>query len=107
MWRCHAESEIILVNNDNIRRIPDHKKHAAPWESSPGAMNVSAKAASCSITTVLNLGGLTGGFDAAEVTNAVFESEVKLVTASTFTERGIISFGDARHRLNFVSAGEG
>ena len=50
---------------------------------------------------------LTGGFDAAEVTNTVFESDVKLVTASTFTERGIISFGDARHRLNFVSAGEG
>ncbi len=83
------------------------KGHAAPSDTSPGAMNVSAKAASCSITTVLNKGGITGGFDPAAVTNAVFESEVKLVTPGTFTERGTIAFGDAGHRLDFVSVGEG
>ena len=83
------------------------KGHAVPSESSPGAMNVLAKAASCSITTVVNTGGLTGGFDPAAVTVAVFESEVKLLTPGTFTERGTISFGDAGHRLNFVTVGEG
>ena len=83
------------------------KGHAAPSESTPGAMSVSAAAASCSITTVLNKGGLTGGFDPAAVTNAVFQSEVNLVTASTFTERGTIAFGDAGHSLNFVTVGEG
>ncbi len=83
------------------------KGHASPSETTPGAMNVSAKAASCSITTVLNKGGLTGGFDPVAVTNAVFESEVKLLTGGTFTERGTIAFGDAGHSLNFVSVGEG
>jgi len=83
------------------------KGHAAPSESLPEAMNVSAKAASCSITTVVNQGGLTGGFNPAAVTDAVFESEVKLMTASTFTERGTITFGEGGHRLNFVSVGEG
>ena len=70
-------------------------------------MNVLAKATSWSITTVVNQGGLTGGFDPAAVTVAVFESEVKLLTPGTFTERGTISFGDAGHRLNFVTVGEG
>ena len=56
---------------------------------------------------MLNKGGLTGGFDPAAVTNAVFESEVKLVTPTTFTERGAIAFGDAGHRLNFSTVGEG
>jgi hypothetical protein len=83
------------------------KGRAAPSESSPQTMFVAANAASCSITTVVNKGGITGGFDPATVTNAVFESEVTLVTGTTFTERGSISFGDGGHLLRFVSIGEG
>lgn len=83
------------------------KGHAAPADSAPGTMNVSAKAVSCSITTVLNKGGLTGGFDPAAVTDAVFKSEVKLLTGGTFVENGTIAFGDAGHSLNFVTVGEG
>jgi hypothetical protein len=83
------------------------KGRALASETSPQTMTVSAQAASCSITSVINKGGLTGGFDPASVAAAAFESQVTLVTGSTFTERGTISFGDAGHRLNFVSIGEG
>jgi hypothetical protein len=83
------------------------KGHAAPSEGSSQSMKVAGKAASSSITTVINSGGLTGGFDPAATTNATFESEVMLVTATTFTERGSITFGDGAHRLLFVSVGEG
>ncbi|MEP6537874.1 MAG: hypothetical protein ABJF23_21230 [Bryobacteraceae bacterium] len=83
------------------------KGHAAPSESDPQTLHVSLKAASCSITTVINHGGLTGGFDPAAVIDAAFESDVQLLTATTFTERGTISFGKAGHSLNFVSIVDG
>jgi len=83
------------------------KGHANPSDIGPQVMNVSLKAASCSITTVVNSGGLTGGFDPAAVIDAVFESEVQLLSATTFAERGSISFGKAGHRLNFVSIVDG
>jgi hypothetical protein len=83
------------------------KGHAAPSESSSQPMKVAGKAVSCSITTVINSGGLTGGFDPAAVPNATFESEVTLVTGSTFIERGSMTFGEGGHRLRFVSVGEG
>ena len=83
------------------------KGHATPGEASPPTMKVTAKAASCSITTVINGGGLTGGFNPAAAIDALFESEVKLVTASTFTETGTITFGSGGHRLHFASVGEG
>jgi hypothetical protein len=80
------------------------KGHAVPSEQS---MTVAGNAVSRSVTTVINAGGLTGGFDPAAIADATFESEVTLVTRSTFTERGSITFGDGGHRLRFVTVGEG
>src|SRR3954467_12051868 len=83
------------------------KGHATPGDASPQTMKVEAKAASCSISTVIHSGGLTGGFDPAAVCDALFESEVRLASATTFTETGTISFGNRGHRLRFASIGEG
>jgi hypothetical protein len=83
------------------------KGQATSAETSPPSMKVSAKAASCSVTTVINSGGLTGGFNPAAVCDALFESVVTLVTGSTFTETGTIAFGVGGHKLRFASIGEG
>ena len=61
---------------------------------------VQEKAASASITTVVNSGGLTGGFDPAAVAEATFESRVELAEDGTFDETGTISFGPT-HRFHF------
>jgi hypothetical protein len=80
---------------------------ASPSQGSADGLRVKASAASSSITTIVNKGGLTGGFDPSAGINAQFESEVVLVTPTTFTESGMISFGDAGHKLRFVSIGQG
>jgi hypothetical protein len=107
-----GDSQIAATTGENMPQVVytmHFKGQAAPEETSPPTMKVSAKAASCSITTVINSGGVTGGFDPAAVCDAVFESVVTLVTGSTFTETGTISFGNSarQHKLRFVSVGEG
>lgn len=61
---------------------------------------VDEKAASASITTVVNSGGLTGGFDPASVAEATFQSRVVLAADGTFSEDGAISFGPS-HSFRF------
>jgi len=61
---------------------------------------VEEKTASASITTVVNSGGLTGGFDPASTVDAIFQSRVELKSDGTFLEDGSISFG-SDHRIHF------
>lgn len=83
------------------------KSRAVPPEGESGVMRVSGEAASSSITTVVNEGGLTGGFDPAAVVAARFESEVKLAADGTFTETGSIVFGNPRNRVRFSTVSPG
>jgi hypothetical protein len=55
---------------------------------------------SCSITTVVNSGGITGGFDPAAVADGEFRTRVEVQQDGKFTEAGTIRFGE--HAL-FVS----
>jgi hypothetical protein len=71
------------------------------------AMKVQSKGASSSITTIVNAGGITGGFDPAAGVEAMFESEVTLTGSNTFKEQGTIRFGDGGHLLRFITIGEG
>lgn len=82
------------------------KSRAVPSEGG-GVMRVRGEAASSSITSVVNDGGLTGGFDPAAVVPAQFESEVKLGADGTFTETGSIAFGSPKHRLRFSTVTPG
>lgn len=72
--------------------------HAAA--DSETVFHVEERAASASITTVVNSGGLTGGFDPAAKVEATFHSRVELRTDGTFLEDGAISFGPV-HRIHF------
>jgi hypothetical protein len=82
------------------------KGQAAPGESA-GTLQVRGLAASGSITSVINSGGLTGGFDPAAAVPAQFDSEVTLKNDTTFTEKGSITFGNGAHKLRFSTVGEG
>ena len=83
------------------------KSRAVPSEGDSGFIRVRGDAASSSITSVINDGGLTGGFDPASVAPAQFESEVKIASDGTFTEKGSITFGNPKHRLHFSSVNPG
>lgn len=84
------------------------KGGAAPG-TTPQQLKVRGEAASSSITSVTNHGGLTGGFDPATVTGALFESDVTIVEEGKFIETGQITFGPAEngHRLHFSTIGQG
>ncbi|HUS08725.1 MAG TPA: hypothetical protein VMZ52_20645 [Bryobacteraceae bacterium] len=83
------------------------KGQAVPGGGPSGPMEVESTAVSSSITSVINSGGLTGGFDPAAAAAAIFRSEVTLKSESTFTEAGSITFGSGDHRLRFSTVGEG
>ena len=83
------------------------KSRAVPREGQSGVMHVQGDAASSSITTVINEGGLTGGFDPAAVVPVQFESDVTVGADNTFTEAGSITFGSSRNRLYFKTVGRG
>ena len=83
------------------------KSRAVPGEGQPGVIHVRGDAASSSITTIINEGGLTGGFDPASVATAHFESDVTMGSDGTFTEVGSITFGNGRNRVYFTTAGRG
>jgi hypothetical protein len=83
------------------------KSRAVPGDETPGIIRVRGDAASSSITTVINEGGVTGGFDPASVAPAQFESEVRIAADGTFTETGTITFGNSKHRLRFSSVTPG
>lgn len=72
--------------------------HAQP--ESESVFRVTERAASASITTVVNSGGLTGGFDPAATVDAGFQSRVELRSDGTFLEDGTISFGPT-HKIHF------
>lgn len=74
------------------------KGHGQP--ESDTVFQVQETAVSASITTVVNSGGLTGGFDPAAVVEASFRSRVELAPDGTFDEQGTISFGQ-QHRFRF------
>ena len=83
------------------------KSKALPEEGQSGVITVKGDASSASITTVINEGGLTGGFDPAAVVPVHFESKVTMGTGNEFTEAGSIVFGISRTRLFFSTVGRG
>ena len=78
-----------------------------PVDGQPGNLKVEGQAASVSITTVINDGGITGGFDPAALATVHFESTVTMTEGGRFTEKGSIFFGENHHRLFFKSKSEG
>jgi hypothetical protein len=60
-------------------------------------------AVSCRATSVVNSGGLTGGFDPSALAEAVFESDVTITGAGSFGEEGLIRFGHGGHVLRFTT----
>jgi len=84
-------------------------KGGAKPGANPQQLKVRGEAASNSITSVTNHGGLTGGFDPAAITSAVFESEVTIVGEGRFIETGQITFGPSEngHQLHFSTIGQG
>src|SRR4051812_5373679 len=78
-----------------------------PVDAKPGTLRVEAQASSVSITTVINGGGITGGFDPASPSSVQFESTVTMTEGGRFTEKGSILFGENNHRLFFQSKSEG
>ena len=80
---------------------------ATPAEGETGVFRVHAAAVSSSITSVVNSGGITGGFDPSAVADANFESRVTTTPGKGFEERGTIAFGSGGHRLRFKTLGAG
>ena len=83
------------------------KGQADETPDAEGRIRVRTEAASASITTVVNSGGLTGGFDPAAVVPVVSESVLAFTGEGTFTESGVVTFGSEAHRLRFTSVGNG
>ncbi len=83
------------------------KGAASPMEGRPNELQVHTEAASVSSTSVVNDGGLTGGFDPAAVATVQFESMVTVEDGGAFREKGSITFGTTGHRLFFKCCGDG
>jgi hypothetical protein len=79
---------------------------AAPVEGSSNVLKAATSAPSCTITSLVGAGGLSGSIEAATGGEATFESEVELTGETTFLERGSITFG-AGNTVRFSTVGQG
>jgi hypothetical protein len=79
---------------------------AAPGNDT-GVMKATTSATSCTMETVVGEDGVKGSFAPAEGGLAYFESEVRISAPDTFTESGVITFGDGDHSLRFSTVGHG
>jgi hypothetical protein len=75
--------------------------------SDTGVMKAMTSATSCTMETVIGPDGVKGTFAPAEGGLAYFESEVRIGAPDTFTESGLITFGEGDDSLRFSTVGQG
>jgi hypothetical protein len=80
---------------------------AAPVEGSSNVLKAATSAPSCTITSLVGTGGLSGSIEPTSGGTATFESEVKFTGDAAFQERGSIAFGENANRLHFSTVGQG
>lgn len=83
------------------------KGSAAPKAGAASVIKAATSAPSCSVSSTVGDGGLTGTIHPAPGGHAAFESEVTLLGGTSFSEAGTIRFGDSNHVLSFTTVGEG
>jgi hypothetical protein len=83
------------------------KGTAAPKAGASGVIKASTTAPSCTLSSVVGSGGVTGTLLPVPGSKASFESEVTLTGETSFTETGTIRFGDSNHLLRFTTVGQG
>jgi hypothetical protein len=83
------------------------KGTAAPKAGVSGVIKASTTAPSCTLTSVVGSGGVTGTLVPVSGGKASFESEVTLTGEASFTETGTIRFGESNHLLRFSTVGQG
>jgi hypothetical protein len=83
------------------------KGTAAPKAGVSAVITASTKAPSCTLSSVVGPGGVTGTLLPVQGEQAAFESEVTLTGETSFKETGTISFGDSNHSLRFSTIGQG
>jgi hypothetical protein len=83
------------------------KGSATPKPGVAGVITASTRADSCTLTSVVGTNGLTGTLRPLPDGQASFESEVTLVSETSFRESGTIRFGPSKHSLRFSTIGEG
>ena len=83
------------------------KGHAAPVSGASGVLKATTTASSCSITTTVGPGGVSGSLQPAAGGQATFESQVTFTGEAAFQEVGSITFGEGGHRLHFSTVGQG
>jgi hypothetical protein len=72
-----------------------------------GVIKASTSAPSCTLTSHVGPGGVSGSLQTIAGGTASFESEVMLIGDTSFTEAGTIRFGDSNHSLRFSTVGQG
>ena len=83
------------------------KGTATPTGGASGVIKASTTAPSCTLSSVVGPGGVTGTLLPVPGGKASFESEVTLTAETSFTEMGTIRFGDSTHLLRFSTVGQG
>jgi len=83
------------------------KGSAAPKAGASGVMEASTTSMSCTLSSIVGPGGLTGTLTPTTGGKASFTSEVTLTGETSFTETGTIRFGDSNHSLRFSTVGQG
>jgi hypothetical protein len=81
------------------------KGAAMPKPGVSGVITASSRASSCTLSSVVGSGGLTGTLLLAQGGDALFESEVTLTGETSFKEAGTIRFADSGHSLRFIQSG--
>jgi hypothetical protein len=82
------------------------KGKAAPG-SSANVMKAATSSPSATVTSVIGADGLRGIIAPAAGGNAEFQSEVTLLGATSFLEKGSIIFGKPANRLHFSTVDHG
>jgi hypothetical protein len=83
------------------------KGSAAPKTGASGVMEASTTSPSCTLSSIVGPGGVTGALLPVPGGKASFQSEVTLTGETSFTETGTIRFGDSNHALRFSTVGQG
>jgi hypothetical protein len=83
------------------------KGAAMPKPGVSGVITASSRASSCTLSSVVGSGGLTGTLLLTQGGEALFESEVTFTGETSFKEAGTIRFGDSSHSLRFSTIGQG
>jgi hypothetical protein len=83
------------------------KGKAVPANAAGTVLKATTTAQSCTLTTVVGVNGVNGTLQPTSGGQATFESDVTFTGETSFQESGVITFGDAHHRLHFSTVGQG